>query len=219
MYPNFMTFSTYDDFWKYGDIYRSLWYTSVATADTSYGTPAYPAQQCEYCNTEVLMINSQAMMAHYTSAHNFSCSTCHTSFRTSHLLQLHIAECHDAFFFTIKQRQPSFACLRDDCDRCFWTGQDRNQHSAEAHNITKVLLQQFPPQDKHMSHAAKPSGLPVCPRFTSASGCPAGAACAQWHPPNPYLADRPRQQRMQSNARRGRSARARPAGRGARLQL
>lgn len=43
---------------------------------------------------------------HYNSYHRFTCSQCSKSLPSSHLLDLHLMEAHDAFFAAQAEKKP-----------------------------------------------------------------------------------------------------------------
>nr|ACO15751.1 Zinc finger protein 511 [Caligus clemensi] len=73
--------------------------------------------------------------AHYNTSHRFPCSECSRGFITSHLLELHVLENHDAFFKVSSSKKPSYACFLEVCKEKFWTPRDRTHHGIEDHGF------------------------------------------------------------------------------------
>lgn len=48
---------------------------------------------------------------HYNSIHRYTCATCHKSFASAHLLDLHLEETHDSYFAVQAERKPMVGAI------------------------------------------------------------------------------------------------------------
>mmetsp|Transcript_49836 Transcript_49836/g.63842 ORF Transcript_49836/g.63842 Transcript_49836/m.63842 type:complete len:325 (+) Transcript_49836:181-1155(+) len=73
--------------------------------------------------------------AHYQSAHRHRCATCSQIFPNVRLLELHVAEKHDAYFKAMvrKGNQNLYECLVDGCLERFISDQKRQDHLVSHH--------------------------------------------------------------------------------------
>lgn len=71
--------------------------------------------------------------AHYACAHRHRCVQCHRTLPTARLLDLHLSERHDAYFRALAARQPSYACLLDDCSTMCRSRGERRRHMTVVH--------------------------------------------------------------------------------------
>ncbi|XP_060079684.1 uncharacterized protein LOC132559090 [Ylistrum balloti] len=70
---------------------------------------------------------------HYGLVHSRVCQTCHKSFPTNHLLDLHILEWHDTMFALQTKKEPMFNCLVESCKCKFSTRKERKNHVVKNH--------------------------------------------------------------------------------------
>ncbi|XP_068234716.1 zinc finger protein 511 [Palaemon carinicauda] len=73
--------------------------------------------------------------AHQRSCHSFMCSSCHNSFPTDHLLDLHLQEVHDSYFFVMAQKKPMYRCLLETCTEVFLDQKERKGHCIDVHKF------------------------------------------------------------------------------------
>nr|CAD7460253.1 unnamed protein product [Timema tahoe] len=97
---------------------------------------------------------------HYNSIHRYLCVECKKCLPSPHLLDLHVAECHDSFFQTLAERKPmhhqsrpqqqsyflitflhldkyskyEYQCYVETCESKFSNTDERRKHCIEIHN-------------------------------------------------------------------------------------
>ena len=74
---------------------------------------------------------------HYENCHMNECSECNRILPTSRLLHLHLLEVHDSYFRCLAERQHSYECFVDGCDRKSLTPDARIRHLVEKHKYPK----------------------------------------------------------------------------------
>ncbi len=72
---------------------------------------------------------------HYNSLHRHACDVCGLTAPSAHLLGLHVAESHDAFFAVVKEKRPSYECWLERCNKTFWTAEERGDHCVGVHQF------------------------------------------------------------------------------------
>ncbi|KAL8617835.1 hypothetical protein ACOMHN_040183 [Nucella lapillus] len=97
---------------------------------------------------------------HYKSAHGHTCVTCHRTFPSAYLLDIHIQENHDPLFAILAERQPMFRCLVESCGDQFSAPDARRQHMVKAHSYPANfrfhrLRATQPPHRKKPPHSDK----------------------------------------------------------------
>ncbi|TRY74859.1 hypothetical protein TCAL_11212 [Tigriopus californicus] len=108
-----------------------------------------------------------AFETHYASAHAHNCQACPgLTLPSAHLLALHVAEAHDAYFAVMSERRASFECFLEQCPRKFWQPQQRKEHCWSDHQF----LGQFKYLDGWWDAGSDSSKLPPPPRSPSLGG-------------------------------------------------
>jgi len=75
---------------------------------------------------------------HYNKTHVNRCLKCRRNFPTTHFLNLHIEENHDALVSVKKERgERTYSCFVEDCDRKCSTPQKRRMHLVDKHLFPK----------------------------------------------------------------------------------
>ncbi len=75
---------------------------------------------------------------HYNEYHLFQCNECSHVFPNEFLLDLHLQEAHDAYFYTLLQhKKTSYKCLVIDCKERFHSVNERFRHLQLAHGYPK----------------------------------------------------------------------------------
>ena len=88
--------------------------------------------------------DSAALQAHYRARHYFRCRVCSRTLPTPRLLELHIAEAHDAYFAAMAARGGMvYKCLVDGCDAVFASAAARGQHVRDAHGWPADAVHRF----------------------------------------------------------------------------
>ncbi|XP_050530592.1 zinc finger protein 511 [Daktulosphaira vitifoliae] len=77
---------------------------------------------------------------HYNSSHRYTCSYCRKMLQSSHLLDLHICETHDNFFFVSKTKKAMYKCYNETCSVQFWNSEERDKHCKEIHKFSQTFL-------------------------------------------------------------------------------
>ncbi|CRK21722.1 hypothetical protein BN1723_012444 [Verticillium longisporum] len=76
--------------------------------------------------------------SHYHKAHTNRCLECRKNFPSSHLLSVHIEECHDSFVAVKRERgEHTFSCFVEGCERKCMTHQKRRMHLIDKHMYPK----------------------------------------------------------------------------------
>lgn len=77
-----------------------------------------------------------AFETHYASAHTHACGACPgLTLPSEHLLGLHVAEAHDAYFAVMSQRKAAFQCFLERCPDKFWHPDQRKEHCLAVHEF------------------------------------------------------------------------------------
>ena len=71
--------------------------------------------------------------AHYEASHRHACAVCGASLPSPFLLDLHLKEVHDSFFYAQSLRSPMFSCLVKGCTGVFHSHKDRGKHLVASH--------------------------------------------------------------------------------------
>ncbi|KAJ2700712.1 hypothetical protein FB645_004886 [Coemansia sp. IMI 203386] len=88
------------------------------------------------CIGSVLCPNLLAYERHYDQMHRNVCLSCYAILPSAHWLDLHIDECHDAFFAVRAQRNDSvFRCFLPFCSETFVLADDRKKHMVATHGF------------------------------------------------------------------------------------
>ncbi|KAF4523594.1 hypothetical protein B566_EDAN014568 [Ephemera danica] len=118
------------------------------------------------CEVPGCMHTSQTLLEseeHYRSRHHFECAQCHKHLASSHLLDLHLCEAHDAFFALQAERKPSFGCYVEDCGVKTWNAKERMQHCIEEHNFPKDFRYNESQSKKKGKNSSKENSMEVEP--------------------------------------------------------
>ncbi|GBG78263.1 hypothetical protein CBR_g26294 [Chara braunii] len=93
-----------------------------------------PALDCPLAGCKAKLHGVEAFASHYNSVHSAMCCTCRKVFPTTRLLNLHVAESHDAFFQAkVARGYKMYECLVEDCADRFATEAARHQHLVDKH--------------------------------------------------------------------------------------
>lgn len=131
--------------------------TDTATADmNAYDAGPASTFPCKWPQCGSRFSTLQAFDAHCQRMHQYTCSMCRRSLPTSHLLDIHLTEMHDAYFAAKvaradKQRHanaaaatttsvyvsPLFVCLVEDCCHKCHSAAEREQHLQQDHLYPK----------------------------------------------------------------------------------
>jgi len=95
----------------------------------------FPKFSCQQPGCQAKFKQLHECEAHYDSVHRHSCSVCHRSLPSSHLLDLHIAENHDSFFSVLSEKKPSYQCFLPTCLHLSWTSEERRDHAIKQHKF------------------------------------------------------------------------------------
>jgi len=95
----------------------------------------FPKFSCQQPGCQAKFKQLHECEAHYNSVHRHSCSVCHRSLPSSHLLDLHIAENHDSFFSVLSEKKPSYQCFLPTCLLLSWTSEERRDHAIKQHKF------------------------------------------------------------------------------------
>ncbi|KAJ1800489.1 hypothetical protein LPJ59_001064 [Coemansia sp. RSA 2399] len=97
-----------------------------------------------FCDTPPCLLDSAAFPTtlafekHYDQVHKNMCSTCSAVFPSSHWLDLHIQELHDAFFSaSIARGDNVFQCFLPLCPRVFACPDSRKLHMIHGHQFPR----------------------------------------------------------------------------------
>ncbi|KAK3090652.1 hypothetical protein FSP39_013403 [Pinctada imbricata] len=82
---------------------------------------------------ELMESATQSYEVHYNSCHRNKCNECKRNFPSSHLLDIHIQEWHDAMFELMAAKQPMFHCLLESCNDRFSDSEARRSHMIKTH--------------------------------------------------------------------------------------
>eukprot|EP01028_Stygiella_incarcerata_P012599 TRINITY_DN7915_c2_g1_i3.p1 TRINITY_DN7915_c2_g1~~TRINITY_DN7915_c2_g1_i3.p1 ORF type:complete len:231 (-),score=59.11 TRINITY_DN7915_c2_g1_i3:22-612(-) len=77
----------------------------------------------------------RAFEEHYHASHRFRCIQCGRTFVNRRLLDIHITETHDSFFFAVRKTRPMYQCFVESCTEAFFDASDRKQHLLEDHSF------------------------------------------------------------------------------------
>ncbi|KAJ2722188.1 hypothetical protein GGI07_003465 [Coemansia sp. Benny D115] len=82
--------------------------------------------------------NAMAFERHYDQMHRNVCSLCYAVLPSSHWLDLHLQESHDAFFDARLARGDAlFACFLPTCACVFVSAEERRVHMVEVHGFAR----------------------------------------------------------------------------------
>lgn len=70
---------------------------------------------------------------HYNSLHRHTCCTCHRTFPSLFLLDIHLQEQHDSLFTVMATRQNMYQCLVEQCIERFASPTERRTHLIKVH--------------------------------------------------------------------------------------
>ncbi|KAJ1664705.1 hypothetical protein IW140_003964 [Coemansia sp. RSA 1813] len=104
-----------------------------------------------------------AFEKHYDQVHQNMCSTCSAIFPSSHWLDLHIQELHDAFFSArIAHGDKAFQCFLPSCPETFACSERRKLHMVGEHQFPRsfdwmLVRNGNRPVGGHASHAVSSS--------------------------------------------------------------
>ncbi|KAJ9152098.1 Zinc finger protein [Pleurostoma richardsiae] len=72
--------------------------------------------------------------AHYSKSHTNRCLECRKNFPSSHLLDIHIEECHDAFVAAKREKgERTYTCFVEGCERKCSSPEKRRLHMIDKH--------------------------------------------------------------------------------------
>lgn len=95
----------------------------------------FPKFSCQQPGCQAKFQQLHECESHYNSVHRHSCSVCHRSLPSSHLLDLHIAENHDSFFSVLSEKKPMYQCFLPTCLDFSWTSEERRDHAIKQHKF------------------------------------------------------------------------------------
>ncbi|KAK3940495.1 hypothetical protein QBC46DRAFT_385125 [Diplogelasinospora grovesii] len=76
--------------------------------------------------------------SHYLKSHTNRCLECHRNFPSTHLLNVHIEEAHDAFAAVKREKgERTYSCFVEGCERKCSTPQKRRMHLIDKHMYPK----------------------------------------------------------------------------------
>jgi hypothetical protein len=112
---------------------------SQTDSDAAASLPAKVMECILAPHREAIRFNSQeAYEVHYAEEHTNRCKTCSKNFPTSHYLDLHIEENHNALREELAARgEKTYGCLVEGCDRKCSTPQKRRLHLIDKHMFPK----------------------------------------------------------------------------------
>ncbi|XP_073255397.1 zinc finger protein 511-like isoform X2 [Porites lutea] len=87
--------------------------------------------KCDSCGEWFSSVPSYE--AHYNSLHRHTCLKCQRSFPSTHLLEIHVLENHDALFSMIATRKNLYRCLVESCPDRFSSDKERKDHLVSFH--------------------------------------------------------------------------------------
>lgn len=90
-------------------------------------------------HTETLSFKSyDEYQSHYQKAHTNRCLECRNNFPSSHLLGVHIEECHDSFMAVKREKgEHTYSCFVEGCERKCRTPEKRRLHLIDKHMFPK----------------------------------------------------------------------------------
>lgn len=80
-----------------------------------------------------------AYEAHFRSVHLHRCQQCRKVLPSDRLLQIHVAEVHDALFAVLAEKQPMFECLVPGCGVVCASRRHRKNHLVEDHSYASTI--------------------------------------------------------------------------------
>jgi len=95
----------------------------------------FPKFSCQEAGCQAKFKQLHECEAHYDTKHRHSCSVCHRSLPSSHLLDLHLAENHDSFFSVLAEKKPMYQCFLPTCLQLSWTSEERRDHAIKQHKF------------------------------------------------------------------------------------
>ncbi|XP_064096949.1 zinc finger protein 511-like isoform X2 [Macrobrachium nipponense] len=107
--------------------------------------------------------------AHQRICHSFMCSSCHNSFPTDHLLDLHLQEVHDSYFFVMAQKKPMYRCLLETCTEVFQDQKERKVHCINDHKFPSDF--RYDPSWRKLGKVSKNSKDKKQQEFSSSMDC------------------------------------------------
>ncbi|XP_055962642.1 zinc finger protein 511 [Sorex fumeus] len=122
------------EFFEDGDVQRHLYLQDVLTQVTKVPeSPRVAEFPCQVAGCRQLFDTLQAYEHHYHALHENVCASCKRAFPSSHLLDTHILEWHDALFQVLSERQAMYQCLVEGCTEKFRSSRDRKNHLVTSH--------------------------------------------------------------------------------------
>ncbi|KAM6186249.1 zinc finger protein 511 [Rhynchocyon petersi] len=157
------------EFFEDGDVLRHLYLQDVLThvADAPE-RPRVPEFPCQVAGCSQAFDTLESFEHHYHTLHRSVCSVCKRAFPSSHLLDAHLLEWHDAFFQVLAERQDMYQCLVEGCREKFKTSKDRKDHMVRCHLYPADF--RFDKPKKSKGSATPVSMLPTSAEALGGSG-------------------------------------------------
>ncbi|KAJ2374322.1 hypothetical protein IW150_003166 [Coemansia sp. RSA 2607] len=96
------------------------------------------------CTGQVNYPNALAFERHYDQVHANVCSQCGAILPNSHWLDLHVEECHDAFFVArVSRGDKAFLCFVKSCESKFVCQEERKAHMISVHHFAHSFDWEF----------------------------------------------------------------------------
>ncbi|KAJ2546117.1 hypothetical protein EV175_005718 [Coemansia sp. RSA 1933] len=125
------------------------------------------------CQGSVAYPTPLAFERHYDQAHRNTCTTCSAIFPSSHWLDLHIQELHDAFFSArIARGDKAFQCFLQSCPDTFASPGRRKLHMIHAHQFPLLFDWTL------MCNGSRPAVKDMCDRNADAAVEEGDSRCA-----------------------------------------
>ncbi|CAG6017351.1 unnamed protein product [Menidia menidia] len=117
-----------------GDILRHMYLQDLYISETEDKQALSVSEfACHISGCTAVFSTLEEYEHHYNSLHRHVCCTCHRSFPSAQLLDIHIQEWHDSVFAILAQKQDMYQCLVAGCGLMFRTSKQRKDHLIRIH--------------------------------------------------------------------------------------